>query len=842
MSFTRTGDRILYDYIQDGTGGTDGRVISQFNFINVCSPDFAYLSIIYYDIENKLIRYINGRDPKMTFYTYINLENPPILMTFINLTGFIIDTTYNLHYLSNSSIISTHELNNNKKNLKFVKTIVDPTYYAFLLSINNSIYQIMQPSIPTSIPFLLLVDNDYDGRDFSTCINSGDNCIYVAYTSNKIIKVLRFVITPGEGNSFISINQNSKIIVATFADKTNLYSIPRLIIFNNVLKLYLKDTKTNFIYATTISNNKITIGTKLKAANDYKLNVVKTNLILYYIGLDNTINRLLLQTSTTTTTKKIVHNIGKKKIIRFIDKISYNENYINTNLKINNQIASNLSFDVTNIEYEEYIYYIDINNKLHQLWNPIPIVTINYNFEITSIAGCTDDITNSIVPPFNTSISDYAISTSMEDDAPNYTININGNTDIGGYVYPGQLIQINDTKNKKKNKTYYIKILPKNIECAVTNKFTNYVPGYYLTSYTFNGTFSNYYVIYDSNGVPVWYKKNNSQLGDGNSPQIASLFLGNSLNTVVTAIFDGYTARKLINVDTLAETNYYIQPDTRGGTPSWDVHESQVIKSPLDRNGNMILVSYTDPFYLQEISPNNTLVWDWFASDYLNDPGGDYYHINSIDVHPITGHLVLSARHHSTIFSIDYNTGNIRWIINPTNDFTSQLKDATNINILIPTNEPTVPHPYNGTSAQHDARWHTNILPLTPGNEIISAFDDGTFNGFAARGVIYEIDLVNNNAIFRGMVYSETGSSGYMGSYKIIDEPNGSTSHACDFVQQHPCLRENSSVSLTNKMPTQNQLFNLDLSGDHYRISKATSNDLSITSMRKTSGMPFSTP
>jgi hypothetical protein len=375
---------------------------------------------------------------------------------------------------------------------------------------------------------------------------------------------------------------------------------------------------------------------------------------------------------------------------------------------------------------------------------------------------------------------------------------------------------------------------------CLTNKFTNYVPGYYLTSNTFNGTFSNYYVIYDSNGVPVWYKKNNDQLGNGNEPQIAGLFLGNSLNTVVTAIFNGNIVRKLINVDTLAETNYYIQPDSRGGTHSWDVHESLVIKAPLDRNGNMMLVSYTDPFYLQEISPNNTLVWDWFASDYLNNSDTESYHINSIDVHPITGHLVLSARTCSTIFSIDYNTGNIRWIINPTNEFINSLKDPSNQHVLTPTNEPTEPNEYNGTNAQHDARWRLNIVPLTPGNEIISAYDDGSFNSFAARGVIYEIDLVNNKAIFRGMV-TGPGSSGYMGSYKIIDEPNGSTSHAIDWVQQHPCLGEYSSVSLTNKMPTQNQLFNLDLSGDHYRISKGTSNDLSITSLRKTSGMPFAT-
>jgi hypothetical protein len=267
-----------------------------------------------------------------------------------------------------------------------------------------------------------------------------------------------------------------------------------------------------------------------------------------------------------------------------------------------------------------------------------------------------------------------------------------------------------------------------------------------------------------------------------------------------------------------------------------------VLKAPSNRIGNMILVSYTDPFYLQEISSNNTLVWDWFASDYLDDPGGDYYHISSIDVHPNTGHLLVSARNCSTIFSIDYNTGSIRWIINPSTNFTSKLKYSINMHILTPINEPSIPTNYNGTQMQHDVRWHVNIAPLTPGNEIISAYDDQSVNGIAARGVIYEIDLVNDKAIFRGMIYSQFGSSGYMGSYKIIDEPNGSTSHVCDWVQQHPCLGEYSSNNDTEKMPTQNQLFSLDLPGDHYRISKGTINDLSIDSMRKTSGMPYTTP
>jgi hypothetical protein len=119
---------------------------------------------------------------------------------------------------------------------------------------------------------------------------------------------------------------------------------------------------------------------------------------------------------------------------------------------------------------------------------------------------------------------------------------------------------------------------------------------------------------------------------------------------------------------------------------------------------------------------------------------------------------------------------------------------------------------------------------------MISAYDDQSITGNPARGVIFEIDLSGNTATYRSGVYADGGSSGYMGSYRVIKEQN-TISHVVDWVQQHPNLGEyklNSDLSQT-------KIFEMDLPGDLYRITKATPSQLLINSMRKTSGLPYFT-
>jgi len=60
MSYKIIKKRSFYNYLQDGTGGTDSRVVSSFNYVNISRFDGNILNIIYYDISNNQIRLITG--------------------------------------------------------------------------------------------------------------------------------------------------------------------------------------------------------------------------------------------------------------------------------------------------------------------------------------------------------------------------------------------------------------------------------------------------------------------------------------------------------------------------------------------------------------------------------------------------------------------------------------------------------------------------------------------------------------------------------------------------------------------------------------------------------------
>jgi hypothetical protein len=284
-----------------------------------------------------------------------------------------------------------------------------------------------------------------------------------------------------------------------------------------------------------------------------------------------------------------------------------------------------------------------------------------------------------------------------------------------------------------------------------------------------------------------------------------------------------------------------------GATPGWDVHETHEISGPPSRKGNVIFVSYYNGSYLQEQDKNHNVVWEFNSNDCFSSATipGDYFHVNSVDVHPITGNVVLSMRNCCGIIAIEYSTKNLLWAIDSAgsmepNTLTNSYTSGTHwLTIEDETYQGQI---YAGTFFQHDARWRPEVPALTTGNQIISAYDNesGADRNWA-RGVMFEIDLTLNKVLFRGSVKSTVGGvSGYMGSYRIQLEADGSNSHGVDWVQQHPSYVEYRGDE--NMMPTQNEVFRMDVPGDNYRICKMTPEMVSIKSMRKTSGMPYTTP
>ncbi|NDF13421.1 MAG: hypothetical protein EB060_11495 [Proteobacteria bacterium] len=150
--------------------------------------------------------------------------------------------------------------------------------------------------------------------------------------------------------------------------------------------------------------------------------------------------------------------------------------------------------------------------------------------------------------------------------------------------------------------------------------------------------------------------------------------------------------------------------------------------------------------------------------------------------------------------------------------------------------------PYSPPQGNHDARWHSDIPPLTPGNQVVSFYDDKTYAGPYARGVVYEIDLNTNQAIFRAHAHSETGTSQQQGGFTLVKELDGSYSHVPTYHEMSPVLVEYNNG--TNLDPNQNVVFSVNMfeSGNFYRIVKVRPDFLDIDFMRTTAGRPLTFP
>ena len=99
----------------------------------------------------------------------------------------------------------------------------------------------------------------------------------------------------------------------------------------------------------------------------------------------------------------------------------------------------------------------------------------------------------------------------------------------------------------------------------------------------------------------------------------------------------------------------------------------------------------------------------------------DYFHMNSIDEQPETGHYLISARHVSTVYKVNGETGEIMWRLGgKMSDF--EFEPGLNF------------------SNQHDARWHSS----NASTDVISLFDNAS-NGFQqsadrSQGMILKLD------------------------------------------------------------------------------------------------------
>jgi len=493
----------------------------------------------------------------------------------------------------------------------------------------------------------------------------------------------------------------------------------------------------------------------------------------------------------------------------------------------------------------------------------------------STITGLTVSCnSNSLYPSFDPSITDYCIETGQAiDSSLSYTIAVNNVSLTAPELNANDYLLITDGV-----KSYYIRFLPQGVEpIAVSYSPTvNYVEGYYTDANIagFGGD-GNYYNVFDHNGVPVWYISN--------STMPTSLHRGLSSNRVVLNSDNPTPTKTVIQIS----NDYLDAKDYNLANYAWhfDQHDVQEISLPLSISGNIISFSYTDGttngFYIQEQDKDSNVVWDWFSNDYFTDTVAEVYHLNSIDVHPISRDILISARDTSSVFCIDYTTKELKWNLQgnvpmgtiPYASNPRKLQTVANSLSTVNTKwldrdygtiigEPYYNgYQYSGANGQHDARWHTDIDPLTAGNVVISIYDnqshgdyspaDPPYAGPNARGVIYEIDPVNGVAYHRSSIFSDdrvtpsNPTSPYIGSYTIIKEEDNTYSHAINFPTSNPEMVEyRGSVDGVNNHVRKVLSFDTRHDGTNnrnYRIIKFPKSFLDIEFLRHTAGQPLNT-
>jgi hypothetical protein len=279
-----------------------------------------------------------------------------------------------------------------------------------------------------------------------------------------------------------------------------------------------------------------------------------------------------------------------------------------------------------------------------------------------------------MVPAFDPAITDYAVRcttgpTTNITTTGSDTVTIGGTTFAGPAnvtvpMVAGQGVTVTDGSS-----SYEIRCLPSDFPLytsAVTG--TPQANGYFLT-------IGAYAVVFDNQGVPVWWQQDTSIL----SP-IDAKFLSPTTIAYWDGSSDAYELRGL---------DGSLQGQVGGGKVPLDFHELQQLPNgnyiaivdlttncPADPTQCVDLSSWGDSAQssitdnpIVELSPSNQLLWWWDPAKHLNlaaenvnwrNQYPDIIHMNSLE-YDGNGGIIFSARHLDAVYRIDMATGNVTW-------------------------------------------------------------------------------------------------------------------------------------------------------------------------------------
>ena len=292
-----------------------------------------------------------------------------------------------------------------------------------------------------------------------------------------------------------------------------------------------------------------------------------------------------------------------------------------------------------------------------------PAAAVSPDFSITTSPA--------LVPSFSPTILDYAVRctgspTTQVTTAGTGPVTVGATTSAGPVnvnlpLVAGQGLQITNGGT-----TYYIRCLPSDFPT-----YSSTVTGTPQASNGYFLTIGGYAIIFNTQGVPVWWYKGTSDDAKFLSPSEVAWVNGANKDVEVRNLsgsllqtvgggsnpLDPHDFQLLPNGDYLAimdvVRNCPAVPSQCVDLSSWGLSSQSTITD------NVIV----------ELNPSNQIVWQWSVADHIDvatanvnwrDWFPDVIHMNSIE-YDGNGGIIFSARHFDAIYRIDMATGDVTW-------------------------------------------------------------------------------------------------------------------------------------------------------------------------------------
>jgi hypothetical protein len=344
-------------------------------------------------------------------------------------------------------------------------------------------------------------------------------------------------------------------------------------------------------------------------------------------------------------------------------------------------------------------------------------------------------------PPFSPTVTNYAVRCTSSPTTTLVTTGT-GRVNVGNTVLTGPvnlnlpLVAGQGVHVRSAHSNYYIRCLPADFP-AYTSSVTGtpQAAGYLLT-------LGPYAVVFDPDGVPVWWY---SDLGQG--AYVTSPIDAKFITPTEISWWDASS-----NADVIRSLNGTVKHTVGGGATPLDFHDMQRLP-----NGNYLGIMDvptdcpTDPSscldlsswglssqasilnqVIVELNSQNKIVWQWSVMAHIDlaaanvnwhDQFPDIIHMNSIE-YDGNGGIIFSARHLDAVYRIDMATGDITWKLggSPT-----------------PQSLTVIGNQYEQLfSGQHDAR-------LQPDGSL-TVHDNGTRAGRGPRALQFDINTTTMTA------------------------------------------------------------------------------------------------